>query len=321
MNSEGPLLEARNLRVSFRVKGKNGTRLIPVLRGLGFSLVKGRPLGLIGESGSGKSVLAAALTRLLPNTALVSGEVFFQGREIMGLPEKRFRQFRGRRIGLVHQNPELALNPLIPLGKQITEGSRIRGDRPREARDRGLALLARLGLADPEKIFRSYPHQLSGGMNQRALIAAAAATGPQALIVDEPSTGLDEKAKAEVAEELELLRKNSAAELLVISHDLPFVKRLCSFCAVLYAGEFVEAGETAALLTNPLHPYLRLLLGALPEGGFVPIPGPVYSPADPPAGCAFAPRCPQARGDCAGEAPPEVTVPRSDRMVRCRLYI
>ena len=317
-NRESALLEAEDIRVSFDIRRKSGRSSVPVPRGVSFSLYKGKALGLIGESGSGKSVLAAALLRLLPPSARLSGTIRFQGEDTMGWPEKKLQGLRGGRIGLVHQNPELALNPVISIGRQIIEGPVLRGAGRKEAWEKGLELLSRLGLAEPEALFRSYPHRLSGGMNQRILIAAAAAAEPELLIVDEPSTGLDDDAKAAVLGELELLRDNFDTELLLITHDLPFLKNATAHCGVLYAGELLEWGETETILRDPLHPYLRALLGALPEGGFVPIPGPAYAPWPPPEGCGFYPRCPQAQRDCAGTPPPEVR--RENRMVRCLLY-
>lgn len=317
-NQEGSLLEAEDIRVSFNIRRKAGKTAVPILRGISFSLYKGKALGLIGESGSGKSVLAAALLRLLPDSARLSGKIRFRGEDTMGWPEKKLRKLRGSRIGLVHQNPELALNPLISIGRQIIEGPVLRGAGRKEAWEKGLELLSRLGLAAPETLFRSYPHRLSGGMNQRVLIAAAAAAEPELLIVDEPSTGLDDDAKAAVLKELELLRDNFDTELLLITHDLPFLKKATAQCGVLYAGELLEWGETETILQDPLHPYLRALLGALPGGGFVPIPGPAYSPWQIPEGCGFYPRCPHAWRDCAGTPPPEIR--RGNRMVRCLLY-
>lgn len=315
---EGPLLEAENIRVSFKIRRKSGWTFVPIVRGVSFSLYKGKALGLIGESGSGKSVLAAALLRLLPDAARLSGAIRFRGADTMGWPEKKLRELRGGRIGLVHQNPELALNPLIPIGRQIIEGRLLRGARRKAARETAFELLSRLGFTEPEALFRSYPHRLSGGMNQRVLIAAAVAAEPELLIVDEPSTGLDENAKTAVLGELELLRENFDTDILLITHDLPFLKKATAHCGVLYAGELLEWGETETVLRDPLHPYLRSLLGALPEGGFVPIPGPAYSPWSSPGGCGFYPRCSQARRDCAGISPPEIR--RGNRMVRCLLY-
>jgi oligopeptide/dipeptide ABC transporter ATP-binding protein len=309
-----PLLETRDLSVSFRgPRGRTG-----VLHGISFVLEKGLPLALIGESGSGKSVLAGAVLRLLPGSAETGGLVLFRGTDITGLGLRKMTGLRGGKIGLVPQNPDLSLNPVLSLEVQITEPLVLRGVPRKEARLKARDTLGRMGFTDPERVLRSYPHRLSGGMNQRVLIAAAAVLEPEVLIVDEPTKGLDDEAKEAVYAELELLRKTFATEILVITHDLSAPGRLARETAAIYGGEFVELSDTASFFENPLHPYVRGLIGSLPEGGFRPIPGLPYSPLSPPPGCRFHPRCARKMGICGKESPRETAV--GERKVRCHLY-
>jgi peptide/nickel transport system ATP-binding protein len=275
-------------------------------------------MGLIGESGSGKSLLAAAILGLLPENARVSGQVLFRGQDISRLTEREWQAVRGTGIALLHQNPELALDPIMSLGRQLIETGVFHGEKAPQLRTRASAILVRLGFSEPQALLRSYPHRLSGGMNQRILIAQAMLARPDLLIADEPSTGLDADNKEIVLEELLLLRESSHTEIFVISHDLPFIRRVTQRYAVLYGGEILEEGDTETLTTSPQHPYLKALLAALPEGGFTPIRGPPYSAVSPISGCVFAPRCSEAIVDCASVQPPAII--RNNRMVKCLRY-
>jgi len=281
--------------------------------GVSFEIAAGEALGLVGESGCGKSLTALSIVRLLdePPAATTAGSSIRLGDEqLIGAPPGRLREIRGGSIGFVFQEPMTSLNPVQRIGSQIAETLRAHlGLGRATARERAVALLERTGLPDPARAARSYPHELSGGMRQRALIAIAVACEPHLLIADEPTTALDVTVQARILDLLRSLREETGMALLFISHDLAVVSRVADRVAVMYAGRIVETGPTAEVLSSPRHPYTDGLLRAVPQlhgvrSGLAVIPGRVPSPAAWPAGCRFHPRCPHAWERCATEPPP-----------------
>ena len=316
------LLDVRNLRVTLHTaRGP-----VEALRGVGFTLRRGETLGLIGESGCGKSLAALALIGLLPEGAGVAGSVVFDGAELIGAAEPALCKLRGDRIGMVFQEPMTALNPLHTVGRQIAEPLRLhRGLSAGAARAEALRLLDRVRVPEAARRLDAYPHQLSGGQRQRVAIAAALACGPDLLIADEPTTALDVTIQREVLDLLAELGAESGMALLLISHDLGVMAERVQRLLVMYAGSVVESGPTAEVAARRAHPYTRGLYAArprlgLPRGTRLPtIPGRVPELAEMPAGCAYAERCPLAVGDCRAALPPLVAVgPESDRhAARC----
>ncbi|HEY3450836.1 MAG TPA: ABC transporter ATP-binding protein [Myxococcales bacterium] len=277
------------------------------------SLDRGGALGLVGESGCGKTMLALGILRLLPpGVRVVGGQVLLDGRDLVPLPEVELRAVRGRRIAMVFQEPLTSLNPVFTIGEQVAEAVRAHRRLGRaEAHARAVEALAAVGIADPERTARAYPHQLSGGMRQRAIVAMALSCEADVLLADEPTTALDATVQAQLLALLERLRAERKMALLLISHDLPVVSRVCDEVAVMYAGRVVERGPAAALLKDPRHPYTEALGKALPPAEPRPpgsprppllaIPGRV--PDEPLPGCSFAPRCPRASPECSSARP------------------
>jgi peptide/nickel transport system ATP-binding protein/oligopeptide transport system ATP-binding protein len=308
-----PLLEVRDYRLAFDTF--EGTH--HVLDGIDLALGEGETLGIVGETGCGKSVLARSLLRLneSPPARVVSGTIRFRGEDILALPEAAMRRLRGRAIAMVFQDPATYLNPVLSLADQMADVIRGQdaagGARPRPRRaalDHAAALLAAVGLPEPRRLLRQYPHQLSGGMRQRALIAMALAGEPALLVADEPTTALDVTVQAQVLALIAGLVRDRRLALVLISHDLGVVAASCARVAVMYAGTIVEEAPTAALLATPLHPYARGLIAAVPnldrpEARPAGIPGSIPSLLRPPAGCRFHPRCAAATEHCRGEKP------------------
>ncbi len=291
---------------------------VAALRGLNFTLERGQTLGLIGESGCGKSLTALALMGLLPEGARLQGALHFDGQDLAQLDEPAWCRLRGRRIAMVFQEPMTALNPLHTIGRQVAEPLRLHlGLSAAEARARALALLERVQLPQAAQRLDAYPHQLSGGQRQRVVIAIALACGPALLVADEPTTALDATLQHEVLQLLLRLVQEDGMALLLISHDLALMARSVQRLAVMYAGRFVEQGDTAQVLANPAHPYTQGLLAARPRLGaghsrrgragdvapLATIPGRVPGLHEMPPGCAFAPRCAQAGDACRSAVP------------------
>jgi len=257
------MLAIKSLRVRFK-KGMNQTT--EVLGGINLSLNKGETLGIIGESGSGKSMLSLAIIGLLPETATASGEILFAGKDILQMSERQLCKIRGPRIGLIFQEPMTALNPTMKVGKQIAEGIRLhRKVSRKEAKAETLRLLEMVKIPDPERKINAYPHEMSGGQRQRVGIAIALALKPDLLIADEPTTALDVTVQAEILDILEQLVKELGIALILISHDIGVIARIAEQTLVIYQGNEIERGETAQLLRTPKHEYTRKLLAALPR--------------------------------------------------------
>jgi peptide/nickel transport system ATP-binding protein len=301
------VLRVRDLRVSF---GGPAGRFV-ALDGISFEVGCGESLALIGESGSGKSTAALTLLRLLPEGAHASGRVQLLGEDLLELPEAAMSRVRGSSIAMVFHDPLAALNPVLRIGTQIAEGLRAHGraDR-RTAMAAAIDLLGTVGLA--KDVARRYPHELSGGMRQRALIAAALACGPSLLVADEPTSALDAVTQRNVAAVLQKVRRERGIGLLLATHDLELAAELCDRIAVLYAGRIVEQGALSDLFSTPRHPYTAALLRSLPPplgdppARLVPVPGSPPPSWARPSGCAFRDRCSRALPDCAS-AEPELT--------------
>ena len=314
------LLDVQDLRITLpTARGP-----VQALRGVSFGLARGQTLGLIGESGCGKSITALALMGLLPDGALVQGSVRLDGRELLGQPEDAWCALRGNRLAMVFQEPMTALNPLHPIGRQIAESLRLhKGLNARAARAEALRLLQRVQLPQAERRLDAYPHQLSGGQRQRVVIAIALACGPDLLIADEPTTALDVTIQREVLDLINQLVAEDGMALLLISHDLGVMAENVQRMLVMYGGSVVERGPTDAVFEHLAHPYTRGLFAARPRLGLraegaalggrrghrlATIPGRVPELIDLPAGCAFAERCSLAIDACRSAAPPELAV-------------
>jgi oligopeptide/dipeptide ABC transporter ATP-binding protein len=304
-----PLLEVRDLQITFPRDG--ASPLVPV-DDVSLVVHRGELVALVGESGCGKSLSGLAIPRLLPDTARLGRDtsIAMHGEELAHLEEKAMRQWRGRRIAMVFQDPMASLNPVMRVGAQIGEAitAHQRVDSA-EVRRRAIALLDEVGIADPAERVDAYPHQLSGGMRQRVMIAMALAGEPQLLIADEPTTALDVTVQAQILELLDRLRQERGLGVLLITHDLGIVAGRADRVMVMYAGRIVEAAATAPLFASPQHPYTRGLFASIPRidsdgERLVPIAGTVPPPDKWPAGCRFHPRCPMAIARCHTDRPP-----------------
>ncbi len=318
-----PLISLRGLTVDFDV----GHRVLRALHGIDLELAPGAALGLVGESGSGKSITWLASLGLLGPRARIGGSVRLDGEELIGAPTVALEAVRGRRVAMIFQDPASALNPVHRVGRQIGEALALhRGLDGAAARAEAVRLLDRVGIADARRRLDEYPHQLSGGMNQRVMIAMALAGEPELLIADEPTTALDATIQAQILDLLRALRREGGMAMVLISHDLGVVAENSDRIAVMYAGRIVEEAPTAELFAAPRHPYTRGLLAALPDldgprRPLVAIPGTVPDPAHLPAGCSFAPRCPQAVAACGTAVPILVGVGPAHRAACIRLDV
>ncbi|MBN1826342.1 MAG: ABC transporter ATP-binding protein [Candidatus Eisenbacteria bacterium] len=303
---EGPLLAIEDLRTCFFLR--EGT--VRAVDRLSLTVRRGEAVGLVGESGCGKSVAALSVLRLVPPPGKITGgAIRFDGQDLLALPEREMRRVRGRRISMVFQEPMTSLNPVLTCGYQVEETlRRHEGLSGREAARRAVEILGLVGITDPERRARDYPHRLSGGMRQRVLLAVALACGPALLIADEPTTALDVTIQAQILDLLDGLREKLGLAVLLITHDLAVVAELADRTAVMYAGEIVEEAPTADLFRRPLHPYTQALLGSIPRlddepRPLRPVEGNVPDPLRPPEGCRFHPRCPIAEPRCRLEHP------------------
>jgi peptide/nickel transport system ATP-binding protein len=305
--SAAPLLTVADLRVVF--EGDRGS-LTEAVAGVSFSLRAGSTLGIVGESGCGKSVTALSIMRLLPRAGTrLSGSVSFEGRDLFSLPERQMRDLRGNRLAMIFQEPMTSLNPSFTIGDQIGEALvRHRGLSARAARHAAIEMLERVRIPAPQTRVDEYPHKLSGGMRQRVMIAMALACAPALLIADEPTTALDVTIQAQILELLARLREVTGTAIILITHDLGVVAETCDDVAVMYAGEIVEQAPGARVFTAPQHPYTVGLLGSIPHFSgrrerLATIAGSVPSLASTFVGCRFATRCPFADARCRAEAP------------------
>jgi peptide/nickel transport system ATP-binding protein len=315
-----PLLEIQNLKVVFH--GDRGTATHAV-DGLDLSIKRGETLGLVGESGCGKSVTALAVMGLLPKaSAEVSGRIRFDGAELLSLSDRDMRNLRGDRLAMIFQEPMTSLNPSFSIGEQIAESLiRHRGLSRAQARARTIELLRLVKIPSPEQRVDDYPHRLSGGMRQRAMIALALACDPQLLIADEPTTALDVTIQAQILALLRELKTSIGIAIVLITHDLGVVAEICDHVAVMYAGEIVEYAPVEVLFAAPQHPYTIGLLGSIPRldakaDALATIEGMVPSLTELPGGCRFAPRCPFVRERCT-QAPPALVDVGSNHRSRC----
>jgi peptide/nickel transport system ATP-binding protein len=307
-------LEIFNLRVLF----PTDDGLVKATNGVDLQIEEGENLGLIGESGSGKTVLGMAIVRLLPKDARIEGEVRFKGRDLLSLSEEDMRRVRGREIVMILQNPTNALNPALTVGSQIEEALRLHGALDKKsARKRVVELLKMVKIRRASERAKDYPHQFSGGMKERAMIAMALASDPSLIVADEPTKGLDVTVKREI---LKLLKGvTETKSMLFITHDLASAADICDRIAVLYAGELLEIAKTEDILNDPLHPYTEGFLNSLPSRGLKPIRGMGPSLINLPLGCKFHPRCDHVMEICKREHPPIFQV-EDGRQVRCFLY-
>jgi peptide/nickel transport system ATP-binding protein len=303
-----PVLEITDLHVRFRTEAG----VVHAVRGVDLSVAEGSVLGVVGESGCGKTVTMLAALGLLPRNATVTGSVKFRGRELLGLPARELRRLRGAKLAMIFQDPVTSLNPVFSIGHQVAEAVRVHHHQisRQEAGKRAVKLLARVGIPEPDRRAHDYPHQFSGGMCQRAMIAMAMANDPDVLIADEPTTALDVTIQAQILDLLRDLRRDKGIAVVLITHDLGVVAGLAEEMAVLYAGKVMERGPVTEIYTHSHNPYTRGLLASLPkitasgETRLTPIVGAPPSLLSVPSGCPFHPRCPRAEEVCPRVDPP-----------------
>jgi peptide/nickel transport system ATP-binding protein len=314
------LLDVVELRTRFRTP----RGVVTAVDGVSFTLDRGRTLGLVGESGCGKSVLSRSIMGLLPPTAERSGEVTFQGERIDGLADDALRSYWGTQMSMVFQDPMTSLNPVMRIGKQITESLEVHTDMNRnDVRETALALLKSVHIPEPERRLRQYPHELSGGMRQRVVIAVALACGPQLLFADEPTTALDVTVQAQILDLLGEQQRERDMAVVLVSHDLGVVAGRTHDIAVMYAGQIVEQAPTRTLFSEVRMPYTEALLRSVPRleneshTRLAVIGGRPPDLIDPPAGCRFAPRCPYVQARCREEQPPLVEGDTPGHLYRC----
>ena len=326
-----PLLTVKNLRTHFATD----RGVLKAVDGVDLSIGRSETVGLAGESGSGKSVFARSILRLVQSPGrIVEGEVLFEGEDLLKKPEREMRQVRGRAIAFAPQDPLTSLNPVLRVGPQVAEVVRRHGVRAgddpavrrwsrRAARERAVEVMEAVRIPEVSQRYSHYPHQLSGGMRQRAVLASALACNPSLLIADEPTTALDVTVQAAILDLLQEAKRRQGTSVLLITHDLGVICHFCERVAVMYAGRIVEWGDTRDVLTSPMHPYTEGLLRCLPRlrgsAELHPIPGRVPDLLDLPPGCAFGPRCPRAVPVCTELDPPVVDL-GGGRWTRCHLF-
>ena len=323
--ADAPLLDVRRLRTYFSVRGHTAK----AVDDLSLSIRPGQTLGLVGESGCGKSVTAHSVMRLIPTPPgwIAGGEIRFEGQDLVKASEAQMRRIRGNRISMIFQEPMTSLNPTYPVGDQVGEVLRLHEKLSRRtARERSVEMFRLVGIPAAEKLIDDYPHQMSGGMRQRVMIAMALACSPQLMIADEPTTALDVTIQAQILDLMNKLKAETGAAILFITHDLGVIAEMSQHVAVMYAGRMMEYAEARALFRSPRNPYTVGLLGSIPVLGKKPdggrlqtIPGVVPSLLRLPEGCLFSDRCPDAFDDCRRTAPEMVPV-GENHFVRCLKY-
>jgi oligopeptide/dipeptide ABC transporter ATP-binding protein len=308
----GDVLEVRDLNV--RIATRRGT--VRAVDGVSFSVPRGEAMGIVGESGSGKSMTLRAILGVLPPGAKITGgQVLLDGQDLTALSARRLNALRGPKLAMIFQEPMSALNPVMRVGWQIAEGPRLHlGLSRARGRERALELMRRVGIPDPERRFAAYPHEFSGGMRQRVMIAIALSCDPEVILCDEPTTALDVTIQDQILRLLAQLCRESGVSLVFVTHDLPVVAQVCQHLSVMYGGQVIESGDVRQILTEPRHPYTAGLVRSVPDfdevqESLVPIPGSPPSLIDPPAGCRFRPRCGYAADDCATGEIPLVALP------------
>lgn len=302
------LLTVNKLRTEFFQNKKTS---VTAINEISFDIGKGEILGLVGESGCGKSVTSLSIMRLLNFTSgkVTKGEVIFDGKDLQKLSEKEMREIRGGKMSMIFQEPMSSLNPAMRIDKQMIEGIRLHTNLSKqEARERAAKILQQVGIPDPERVLKNYPHQLSGGMSQRVMIAMAMSCNPQLLIADEPTTALDVTIQAQILELMKKIQQEEGMSILLITHDLGVVAEMCTRVIVMYAGEIVEEAPVEVLFNNPTHPYTEGLIASVPKLGsgvkvLPSIPGSVPDLSMLPKSCRFAPRCKYATERCHNEEP------------------
>ncbi len=317
-----PILAVRDLHV--QIATRRGT--VRAVDGVSLEVASGEALGLVGESGSGKSMTLRAILGVLPAEARVtSGEILLDGVNLVPLGNTDLNRIRGPKMSMIFQEPMSALNPVMRVGRQIAEGPQVHlGYNKARAAQRALELMRRVGIPDPERRFRAYPHEFSGGMRQRVMIAIALSCDPEIILCDEPTTALDVTIQDQILRLLAQLCRESGVSLIFVTHDLPVVAQVCQRVAVMYGGELVERGEVREVLLDPRHPYTLGLVRSAPDFEYVreslvPIPGSPPSLISPPSGCRFHPRCEFAEEDCRVSATPLRPLP-GGRSTACLHY-
>ena len=324
MEQKTPLLEVIDLHTYFDIEGKQAW----ATAGVSFKLFPGEFLGIVGESGSGKSVTSLSLMRLIPDPPghIDSGQVLFGGRDLLQIPLEEMRKVRGREIAMIFQEPMTSLNPVLTIGKQVTESVLLHEEISKEeATKRAIDVLTEVGIPDPEKRLKDYPHQFSGGMRQRVMIAMALICRPKLLIADEPTTALDVTIQAQILELIQGLQEEQQDNAtILITHDLAVVAETCDRVIVMYGGKVQETASTQTLFKNPLHPYTKGLMGSIPSEDskgkkLYAIPGNVPSIMDFPEGCRFCNRCEEALERCRTEEPELIEIAPGHEL-RCHLF-
>ncbi|MHB1654644.1 MAG: ABC transporter ATP-binding protein [Desulfitobacteriaceae bacterium] len=318
------LLQVKGLKTQFSSDG----RVIPAVDGIDFNVQAGESIGIVGESGSGKTVASLSVMRLLPRTGakIAAGEILFKDKDILSLSDAEMREVRGNEIAMIFQEPMTSLNPVHTINQQLSEMITLhRKCSKQEARERALEMLKKVHIPRPEKILDEYPHQLSGGMRQRVMIAMAMSCDPSLLIADEPTTALDVTIQAQILDLMRELRRTQHTSIMLITHDLGVVCEMCDRVYVMYAGQVVEEADVYTLFEDPSHPYTQGLLKSMPKADvdldrLESIPGNVPLPGTIKKGCRFATRCPRTQAKCLNESPPLLELATGHKS-RCWLHL
>ena len=317
MNENEKFLKVENLRVEYQSEGE----VVHAVNGVSFSLEKGKTLGLVGETGAGKTTIAKAIMGILPEiqAKIPEGNIFLEGKDLLRAPEKEMLKVRGSKISMIFQDPMTALNPVHRVGEQIAEAVRLHSEgSKKDAEKRAREMLEMVGI--PAERYKEYPHQFSGGMKQRVVIAMALACNPELLLADEPTTALDVTIQAQVLDMIQSLKQKLNTSMIMITHDMGIVAEVCDDVAVIYAGQIVEYGSKEHIFDHPTHPYTVGLFGAIPSfeadvDRLSPVDGMPPNPADLPKGCYFAPRCKYCKPEC--ENPVDMVEIEPGHLCRC----